>query len=113
MKIRRNGSIDNCKGASDVNNKERTPKGLGPGDVVQFRNRDTGIVNLELKMILRKEGWNDLYDFDDNLNYKKSENDKESEWDIIAVRRPLFKHDCQFCAFDKYYGIIVYERPIY
>lgn len=90
---------------SDFMRKKFIKADLNTGDVVKFRNEVIGIVNLELKMIIRKDDWTDLCTLDDNLN------NMDSDWDIIAVRRPLFKHDCQFCAFKKYYGTIIYERP--
>jgi hypothetical protein len=33
-----------------------------------------------------------------------------NEFDIVAVRRPKYKRDCQFSAFDDDMGTLIYER---
>lgn len=80
-----------------------TKADLKAGDVVKFRNEITGIVNLELN-ILTSDGWVEL-NYKDDLTHTFYKN-----WDIVAVRRPRFKWDCRFNAFERSCGILVYER---
>lgn len=89
---------------SDFMNKEFTKADLKTGDVVMHRNGETHIVNRELDMLIGKDGWTDLCNLDDNLICT------HSDWDIIAIRRPVVKSDCQFIAFEYEFGYLVYER---
>jgi hypothetical protein len=90
---------------SDFMNKEFTKADLKTGDVVQRRNGSVEIVNCELKTLICKRGWNDLDDTREDLTDKQ-----HSDYDIVAVRRPKEKGDCQFDAFGCKHGTLVYER---
>lgn len=91
---------------SDFMNKEFTKTDLKTGDVIKRRNGCVEIVNCELNMLICEDGWCDLDDVENDLtDISMSDN-----WDIVAVRRPNKKGDCQFCAFDCEYGTLVYER---
>lgn len=83
-----------------------TKADLKTGDVVLRRNGDVEIVNRELQMFIRKNGWTDFNDIYTDLTSLLG----GKGWDIVSVRRPLCKSDCLFDAFDKSLGIIVYER---
>lgn len=90
---------------SDFMNGEFTKADLKTGDVVKYRNGDVEIVNRELEMCILKNGWNDLDDIRNDLTSKVHQ-----RYDIIAVRRPKDKGDCQFNAFEHKWGTLVYER---
>ena len=90
---------------SDFMNKEFTKRNLKTGDVIQRRNGIVEIVNCELEMFISKTGWNN---FDNIRNDLTSILD--SKFDIVKVRRPKEKSDCQFCAIEMDFGELVYER---
>lgn len=79
---------------------------LKTGDLILRADGVTGIVNRELGTIITKNDWVDLDNYNADLTYL---NDK-STFDILEVRRPLSKSDCQFTAFDHKLGCLVYER---
>jgi hypothetical protein len=79
---------------------------LKTGDIVKFRDGHTGIVNGEFKMIITRNSWFDLSGCNTDLTSCYG----NEEFDIVAVRRPKVKGDCQFCAFDYNWGTLVYER---
>lgn len=91
---------------SDFMNKEFTKADLKTGDIVKFRDGHTGIVNGEFDMIITQTCWQDLdgYKIDLTSGYGNE------QFDIIAVRRPKKKGDCQFIAFEYRWGTLVYER---
>ena len=91
---------------SDFMNKEFTKANLKTGDVVKFRNDEIGIVNGELKTIVVQDGWYDLLDIKPDLTNMY----EQKGWDIVAIRRPKGKSDCQFDAFRCERGTLVYER---
>ena len=82
-----------------------TKEDLKTGDVVKRRNGDVDIVNLELGMLINVNSWNDLDSLKNDLTDTTDE-----RYDIIAVRRPRAKSDCQFKAFRHNWGTLVYER---
>lgn len=86
--------------------KEFTKADLKTGDVVLRRGGDTEIVNRELEMLIRKEGYNDLDVIRDDLTSAYL----TPQLDIVAVRRPIDKADCVFDAFKYKRGTLVYER---
>ncbi len=90
---------------SDFMNNKFTKANLKTGDVIQRRNGKVEIVNLELGMLILKAGWNNLDEITEDLTDKNGE-----EYDIVAVRRPIVKGDCQFDAFTYKWGYLVYER---
>ena len=90
---------------SDFMNKGFTKADLKTGDVIQRRNGHVEIFNDELGMFITKTGWNDIKDIKSDLTSITN-----SDWDIITVRRPQEKGDCQFCAIESKYGTLVYER---
>lgn len=92
---------------SDFMEKEFTKADLKTGDVTMRRNGAVEIVNLDLRMFIGKTGWNDLDALNDDLTHI---GDDKTDWDIIAVRRPLEKFHCAFSAFTRKYGTVVYER---
>lgn len=89
---------------SDFMNGKFTKADLKTGDVIKRRNGWVEIVNCELKTLINKNGWNDLDYIREDLT-----SDTDS-WDIVAVRRPIHKSDCQFNTFEFEAGTIVYER---
>ena len=91
---------------SDFMNKEFTKADLKTGDVVKFRNGKTGIVNGELHTIISRSSWDDLDNYKDNLTSVYG----FEQFDIMMIRRPKVKGDCQFIAFDHNWGTLVYER---
>lgn len=90
---------------SDFMNGEFTKADLRTGDLIQRRCGDVEIVNRELEMLIRPKEWNDLDNFREDLTHKFF-----SDEDIVAVRRPINKSDCQFSAFKEERGTLVYER---
>lgn len=90
---------------SDFMNKEFTKADLRTGDVVMQRDGVIQIANCELGMFITNDWWNDMDSFDLDLTHNMKE-----EHDIVAVRRPLQKQDCNFKAFRYECGILVYER---
>ena len=90
---------------SDFMNKEFTKADLRTGDVVMQRNGIVQIANCELGMLITSNWWNDMSGFNSDLTHRSGD-----EYDIVAVRRPKEKPDCNFKAFDYNYGTLVYER---
>lgn len=90
----------------DFMNKTFTKADLKTGDVILRRNGDVEIVNGELKMFICKNGWTDFDGIHDDLTSSQGGNG----WDIMSVRRPKTKSDCQFDAFESECGTLVYER---
>lgn len=84
-----------------------TKADLRTGDVVKFRNGEIGIVNGELKTIIMRDKIAVIHHFTEDLMYDGMNSKGE---DIVAVRRPKSVYHCQFCAFEKGYGTLVYER---
>lgn len=84
-----------------------TKADLKTGDVVKFRNGEIGIVNGELRTIIMRDKFVVIHHFTEDLMYDGMNSKGE---DIVAVRRPESVYHCQFCAFEKEYGILVYER---
>ena len=91
---------------SNFMNKKFTKADLKTGDVILRRNDSVEIVNRELGMLIRKHGWNDLDAIREDLT-----DTTDSRYDIVAVKRPTEKGECQFCAFEFDWGELVYERP--
>ena len=92
---------------SDFTNGEFTKAYLKSGDVVKFRNERIGIV-CEFKgskTIITNDSWVNFENITEELTmlYNKT-------YDIIAVRRPHKKSECQFSAFECEYGTLIYER---
>ena len=92
---------------SDFMNKEFTKADLKTGDVVKFRNGKIGIVNGDLETIIMTDSWCKINSFNEDLTVQRG---CVERFDIVAVRRPEISYQCQFCAFEKEYGILVYER---
>lgn len=90
---------------SDFMNEKFTKADLRTGDVVKFENGKVGIANCELKMFIGVDWWLDFDSLKDDLTRKQA-----YRYDIVAIRRPIDKGDCMFCAFDGKYGTLVYER---
>lgn len=90
---------------SDFMNKEFTKEDLRTGDVVLFRNGNVNIVNYELDMLIGQNCWGDLSSYNDDLTSRCS-----NTLDIMEIRRPREKSDCQFKAFKHKWGILIYER---
>ena len=82
-----------------------TKADLKTGDIIRRRNGWVEIVNLELDMLICKSGWNNLDSVREDLTNIAGE-----QFDIIAVRRPMAKNDCQFKAFEYEWGTLVYDR---
>ena len=56
-------------------------------------------------MFITKDSYNDLESFNDDLTSKHG-----SDYDIVAVRRPIQKSDCVYSAFAVKRGTLIYER---
>ena len=90
----------------DFMKKEFTKADLKTGDVILKRNGNVEIVNRELGMLICTDGWNDLDDVCNDLTFKLN----RPQYDIVAVRRPKDKSDCNFKAFKNEWGTLVYDR---
>ena len=85
--------------------KPFTKADLKTGDVILRRDGRVEIVNRELDTYITKEGWNDL----DTTKGDLTDEDGK-QFDIIAVRRPIKKSQCQFDAFKYKLGTLIYDR---
>lgn len=92
---------------SDFMNGTFTKADLKTGDVFQQKNGLIGIVNADLGMAITQGGWIDLSNYNDDLTSSLS---TDRGFEIIAVRRPKDKGDCQFDAFKYSWGTLIYER---
>ncbi len=92
---------------SDFMNKEFTKADLKNGDVVLRRDGSVEIVCIETGTLISVNGCDALEDVGENLADFRF---NDSDLDIVAVRRPTKSYHCQFCAFDKKLGDLVYER---
>ena len=92
---------------SDFMNGEFTKTYLKSGDVVKFRNEQIGIVCEfnDSKTIITNDGFVGFESLTEELTIPLI-----SKYDIIAVRRPHKKSECQFNAFKYEYGTLIYER---
>jgi hypothetical protein len=86
-------------------NKKFTKEDLKTGDVIKREDGWIGIVNRESEMLISKSGWDDL----DNIAKDLTHN-YDSNYNIVAVRRPRVKHECSFCAFELDFGELIYDR---
>lgn len=93
---------------SDFMEKKFTKSDLKNGDVILRRNGNVVIVCLETGTLIEENGFNYLSNVNEDLTYIKDGYGRN--FDIIAVRRPKKPYDCQFAAFDKGLGELVYER---
>lgn len=90
----------------DFMNGTFTKADLRTGDIIKQRNGEIGVVNRHLEMITCKNGgWLDLDRFHDDLTHPFGEN-----CDIVIVRRPKEKADCNFDAIKKEWGTLAYDR---
>lgn len=94
---------------SDFMNKKFTKENLKSGDVILRRNGVVEIVCRETNSFISKDSFSYLSEVNEDLTYSLSFA-PDSDWDIVAVRRPKKPHECQFCAFDNAYGELIYER---
>lgn len=90
---------------SDFMNKEFKKEDLKTGDIILRRNGAVEVVNRELETFITPKGWNDFDEMKEDLT-----SSKDSKYDIVAVRRPREKSDCQFKAFEYRWGTLIYER---
>lgn len=91
----------------DFMSKTFTMKNLKSGDIVKDRSGDIGIVNAELGAILQPNSDDTAYftSYHDDLT-----NRFNSDYDIVAVRRPVTRDDFSLNAFKYELGKLVYER---
>lgn len=89
----------------DYMDKNFTKDDLKTGDVVKRRNGWIGIINRGFEMLISKSGWDDLDCINEDLTCKH-----DSDYDIVAVRRPCAKFHCIFDAFKYNFGELVYDR---
>lgn len=78
---------------------------LKTGDVCLQRNGLVQIFNKGLGIFITKDSYNDLESFNDDLTSQHG-----SDYDIVAVRRPIQKSDCVYSAFAVKRGKLIYER---
>lgn len=97
---------------SDFNmKKEFTKKDLKNGDVIKYRNGDTGVVCIETGTVIMDENEYMLVNnICDDLTHLNEYGIKNKEWDVVAVRRPNTPADCRPCAFKHKCGTLIYER---
>lgn len=86
--------------------KPFTKSDLQNGDVIKRRNGNVEIVILSLGTLISKDGYMSLNSTNDDLTHHNN----EYEWDIVEVRRPKCICECQFCAFEREWGELVYKR---
>ena len=84
-----------------------TKEDLKTGDVIQCRGGLVGIVIRELDTIVTQCSYLDMANYEQDLTSRFG-NDK---FDIVAVRRPKKKGDCQLLACKYQWGDLIYERP--
>ena len=90
----------------DFMEKTFTKANLKTGDIIKQRNGAIGVINRQLEMITCKNGgWIDLDRFNGDLT-----NQWSKEFDIVLVRRPKAKADCNFDAIRQEWGELVYDR---
>lgn len=83
-----------------------TKRDLKNGDIVLQRNGTVQIYIESLNVFaVNNGGWNDVDKFNDDLTHPLG-----NSFDIVGVRRPHAKNDCQLDAFDNLYGELVYDR---
>ena len=91
--------------------KEFTKKDLKNGDVIKYRNGEVGIVCVETGTVILKDNeYMAVENINDDLTNSKNYIGSGADWDIMAVRRASKPYECRLLAFDKEYGILVYER---
>lgn len=90
---------------SDFMNKEFTKADLKTGDIILRRDGAVEIVNREHETFITPKGWNDFDEMKEDLT-----SNRNSMYDIVAVRRPCEKSDCEFKAFEHKWGTLIYER---
>lgn len=87
-----------------------TKSDLRDGDFILRRNGDVEMALPSMNsLVCRRDGWNDMESITENLTenfYYKTDID----WDIVEVRRPIKKSDCQFGIFEFEIGEVVYNR---
>ena len=91
-------------------NKKFTKSDLRSGDVVLRRDGRTQIVCKETDTLISPNGYDLLEEISEEFKYRKNYTTNIGKYDIVAVRRPTAPHECQFKAFDKKYGDLVYEE---
>lgn len=91
---------------SDFMNHTFTKADLKTGDVIRRRDGRVEIVNLELGVSIGKSCCTNLANIREDLTCVC---DSEM-YDIVAIRRPKIGYDCQFDAFERNRGTLVYER---
>ena len=92
---------------SDFMNSTFTKADLKTGDIIKQKNGSVAIVNADLGIAITRGGWLDLSNYNDDLTSKLVTG---KDFDIVAVRRPKEKGDCQFSAFNYSWGTLVYDR---
>ncbi len=90
--------------------KEFTKKDLKNGDVIKRRNGSVEIVCVDTGTVITPRLYNAMSDIADDLRHYITDGDGNSQFDIVAVRRPQEPCDCCFSAFDRGLGRLVYER---
>ena len=83
-----------------------TKADLTTGDVIKFRNDAIGIFIADGGVAITTGGYIDMRYINNDMTNGLMNN----EFDVVAVRRPNEKGDCQFAAFKYKFGTIVYER---
>ena len=87
-----------------------TKSDLKDGDMILRRN---GVVEIAIPsvgvFVDRNRGWNNIDGLAEDLTDKDPFFNCDG-WDIIEIRRPVRKSDCQFSAFEESFGEVVYNR---
>lgn len=111
-------NVDYCKGHNytileweDFMKQTFTKADLKTGDVVKMKNGIVGIINRDLDMIILQEKWLDLEDLSEDLKFTHNRR-RDEEWDIVEVRHPNKKSECQFDAIKYGFGTLVYKHQV-
>jgi hypothetical protein len=83
-----------------------TKSDLRNGDIILRRDGHVSIAIADLGVFVSPFGFMPFHKTNEDL----TDHEGDSEWDIVAVRRPVNKHDCQFTAFKHNLGELVYDR---
>lgn len=87
-----------------------TKSDLKTGDVIKRRDGSVQIVIKEFDVLVSRDGWDDLRDITETLDFCSPNLGTDRNYDIVEVRRPNYKYEVQFAAFLHGWGTIVYER---
>ena len=83
-----------------------TKSDLKDGDMILRRNGVVEVAIPSINVFISLESYMRL----DGINEDFSDDNKDEEWDIVAVRRPTQPYECQFSCFESELGELKYKR---